>query len=686
MTNTTDKSVDPMSLQRTRGEKGKFDTNEKWQKKVEESNKVQETELKNNNKELQKQGKLTEDQAKRSEDLLESLQKVQMDARAKMMNPELHQEMAASIGIQKDSFIAHTQEQAARESEKLALQNQIKEIEENNLHSTEAGWRKRDELQKQIDKIDKKNEDWGKNNNSILFGIREWTKKTWEEVGNQSFKDIGKEGFAGLQQDFMGIMGPASAVLSNIPFLKPIAATTGKLLMKFLYQITRTEFWEKSKMAMAKLRDKLTLKQWRMERREKKKEKKKPMKVEIDQKGGDKGDKDGGGGMGMVMKLRGLAMVLPMLAAPIRLLGMTLASMAPIAGPMVVGAGALGLALAALGAGAGVGLMVLGAGLVVVGAGMVKLADGFEAFTELEGEKIRANISEIGKSMGWLLAMAWIGTIASIAGKLSGGLPDLANSFKSFDPTIEGNVDGKEVAANINALGTAMESLGSITSTSLGASFKGWVGSFFTDDGESPMQKLANDLKAFETVDGEKLALAAPGIITLSSAMNEWGKNAPETGVWDAIGAGLGSLFGTDMMSTLEKVANLPAGIDKKAEALSSVGQAMNDLGEGIKNLNDQDLDKWWDYVVKGLDKIDHVTITPSVAVANVEGMMTMGAKHGVVINQAAGAAASSTPTVNSMAMQTVANNVVNANTKRTYVAQGNKSIQAQNISDQRLR
>ena len=34
MTNTTDKSVDPMSLQRTRGEKGKFDTNEKWQKKV----------------------------------------------------------------------------------------------------------------------------------------------------------------------------------------------------------------------------------------------------------------------------------------------------------------------------------------------------------------------------------------------------------------------------------------------------------------------------------------------------------------------------------------------------------------------------------------------------------------------------------------------------------------------------
>ena len=686
MTNTTDKSVDPMSLQRTRGEKGKFDTNEKWQKKVEESNKVQETELKNNNKELQKQGKLTEDQAKRSEDLLESLQKVQMDARAKMMNPELHQEMAASIGIQKDAFIMHTKQQADAEQQKLELQNQIKAIEENNLQSTQAGWEKRNELQSQIDAIDKKNEDWGKNNNSILFGIKSWTKKTWEEIGKQSYGDILSSGFGDLKSDFMGLMGPASSVLANIPFLKPIASITGKLLMKTIHALTRTEFWEKTKMAMAKLRDKLTLKQWRMERRDKKKEKKKPMKVEIEQKGGDKGDKDGGGGMGIVMKLRGLAMVLPMLAAPIRLLGMTLASMAPIAGPMVVGAGALGLALAALGAGAGVGLMVLGAGLVVVGAGMVKLADGFEAFTELEGEKIRANISEIGKSMGWLLAMAWIGTIASIAGKLSGGLPDLANSFKSFDPTIEGNVDGKEVAANINALGTAMESLGSITSTSLGASFKGWVGSFFTDDGESPMQKLANDLKAFETVDGEKLALAAPGIITLSSAMNEWGKNAPETGVWDAIGAGLSSLFGTDMMSTLDKVAKLPAGIDKKAEALKSVGEAFDSLGQGIKNLNDQDLDRWWDYVVKGLDKIDHVTITPSVAVANVEGMMTMGAKHGVVINQAAGAAASSTPTVNSMAMQTVANNVVNANNKRTYVAQGVKSIQAQNISDQRLR
>ncbi len=76
----------------------------------------------------------------------------------------------------------------------------------------------------------------------------------------------------------MGLMGPASSVLANIPFLKPIASITGKLLMKTIHALTRTEFWEKTKMAMAKLRDKLTLKQWRMERRDKKKEKKKPMK------------------------------------------------------------------------------------------------------------------------------------------------------------------------------------------------------------------------------------------------------------------------------------------------------------------------------------------------------------------------------------------------------------------------
>ena len=57
--------------------------------------------------------------------------------------------------------------------------------------------------------------------------------------------------------------------------------------------------------------------------------------------------------------------------------------------------------------------------------------------------------------------------------------------------TVDVAVDGKEVAANINALGTAMESLGSITSTSLGASFKGWVGSFFTDDGRIILSKFA---------------------------------------------------------------------------------------------------------------------------------------------------------------------------------------------------
>ena len=316
---------------------------------------------------------------------------------------------------------------------------------------------------------------------------------------------------------------------------------------------------------------------------------------------------------------------------------------------------------------------------------MVKLAKGFEAFTDLDGEAIRFNISEIGKSMGWLLGLAFIGTIASVAGKLSGGIPDLANSFKSFDPNIEGNVQGKDVASNITALGIAMESLSSIASTSLGTSFKGWVGSFFTDDGESPMVKLANDLKAFETVDGEALAAAAPGIITLSSAMNEWGKNAPETGVWDAIGAGLGSLFGTDMMSTLEKIANLPPGIDSKAEALSSVGQAFNELGEGIKMLNDQDMDNFWS-VIKGLDRIDHLTITPSVSVANIEDMVTFGSQAGVVINAAAtaGAAASGGGNATMNQANQVVNNITTSNSKQ-YVASGGILTDQQVKTNQRL-
>ena len=294
MTNTTDKTIDPLSMQRSKDDKGKFQSDLKWQKRIENQNKEQKSELIKNNKLATARGKLTEDQAKRSEDLLESLQKVQLDARAKMMNPEVHQEMASAIGIQKDAFIMHTKQQADAEQQKLELQNQIKAIEENNLQSTQAGWEKRNELQSQIDAIDKKNEDWGKNNNSILFGIKSWTKKTWEEIGKQSYGDILSSGFGDLKSDFMGLMGPASSVLANIPFLKPIASITGKLLMKTIHALTRTEFWEKTKMAMAKLRDKLTLKQWRMERRDKKKEKKKPMKVEIDQKGGDDGGKDGG--------------------------------------------------------------------------------------------------------------------------------------------------------------------------------------------------------------------------------------------------------------------------------------------------------------------------------------------------------------------------------------------------------
>ena len=156
---------------------------------------------------------------------------------------------------------------------------------------------------------------------------------------------------------------------------------------------------------------------------------------------------------------------------------------------MVVGAGGLALAIAALGVGVGVTLAAMALGVTAMGLALPVLSKGFESFADLPADDIRYNISEIGKSMGWLLAMAWITPLASLAGALSGGLPKLAKSFKAFDSD---NIDGPDISTNIQALGEGMDALSKITTGSLGAAFKGFIADMFTDDkGPGPLETVS---------------------------------------------------------------------------------------------------------------------------------------------------------------------------------------------------
>ena len=448
--------------------------------------------------------------------------------------------------------------------------------------------------------------------------------------------ELSAKGLAGsFKDDFTRLAGPLGGILQQIPFLGSIAKLGKSILLRML--IAMRDAWvrykndpSRSMLAFWKKKD---IQDKRAKRRTEVK------KAKADKTKPAEKDKDGGGGLSipMALKIRSIAKALPLLAAPIRILGMAFASLGPLAGPMVVGAGGLALAIAALGVGVGVTLAAMALGVTAMGLALPVLSKGFESFADLPADDIRYNISEIGKSMGWLLAMAWITPLASLAGALSGGLPKLAESFKAFDSD---NIDGPDISTNIQALGEGMDALSKITTGSLGAAFKGFIADLFTDDdGPGPLEKMANDLKAFEQLDGAKLMAVGPGITAIGKGMEAM--SAGEGGFWSGVGEGIQSFFGGGTVETLQKVAELPDTLESKGNAIQTVANSFSVLGTALDGISSDSLDKLADSMEILSDA--EVTITPSVQVANLANMMIPQAMvTGGAIAAAAGAGVTS--------------------------------------------
>ena len=146
------------------------------------------------------------------------------------------------------------------------------------------------------------------------------------------------------------------------------------------------------------------------------------------------GGKGGGGGMALGKSLTAISKGLGNTAANlgagigkgvgglIEGLGKSLAALAPVAPQMAIGAAGVGAAIAAIGAG------IAGASWIM-GKAMPTLAEGLDAFTKVDGEKLQSTGMGMIKIGAGLIAMG-VGEVASVWGSLASGIA----SFFSEDP------------------------------------------------------------------------------------------------------------------------------------------------------------------------------------------------------------------------------------------------------------
>lgn len=386
-----------------------------------------------------------------------------------------------------------------------------------------------------------------------------------------------------LNTDLQRFIGPLAAVGQNIPFLMPIAKWVGKMGAKVIFIAGR---WIKQQTWDRAFKKKQALKEDQRyiadQRKQLALEDKRdaPQRVEGDVVEGD--TNVGGGMLGLAMALRSAPVVLGALATSLPAIVPTLVAAGATAKFIILGAGALGLAFAAMGAGAGVGLGVLAAGILALGMAMPVMADGFMAFDSNnnpdapDAASVAKNILLLAPAAGALFLLGLASGIAGLGGLLSSGMPQLAENFKAFDTD---NLDGRRIGTNINNLGSAMDSLAAISTGSMAASFKGMLSSWFqglSADKETPMARLAKDMKAFEQINGVKLAQSGEGIKSLGLGMFEWNKAMKEEGWFtdDEIPA--------SMLKSLEDVAGLPPTLDFRARAIRNVAESLG----AFENIN----------------------------------------------------------------------------------------------------
>lgn len=198
-------------------------------------------------------------------------------------------------------------------------------------------------------------------------------------------------------------------------------------------------------------------------------------------------------------------------------------------------------------------IAIIGAGIAgaawLLGKAMPTLAEGFAAFSAIDGKKLTDAGIGIG-ALGAGLAVFGAGGVAAGIGGIIGNLTDGINEFfggkTPFDKLIEFsklNIDGERVKVNAEAFAAFAKGLALMgaagTIGGVGAIVEG-IGKFF--GGKPPFEKFVEFSKL--NVDGAKVKVNAAAFVSFANAMSAFkASNSIGVGI-GAIVEGVGKFFG----------------------------------------------------------------------------------------------------------------------------------------------
>jgi len=265
------------------------------------------------------------------------------------------------------------------------------------------------------------------------------------------------------------------------------------------------------------------------------------------------------------------------------------------------GGAALGITAIGLGLGGFLaGLALGGAGISALGGSggvkqmLVDLAEGLNAFSPssmavfgsllaagglfgvVTGVSAPAGLAMMGGTMLGMTAIG-VGLGGFLAGLALGGkgidmlgggggvkdmLVNLATGLNAFSGIDAGNLAGLALAIPAFGLGMAtffgLEGIGGLVKSFTGG-IKGlmdWV--FGNKPGKTPLQQLAEDLKLFDSVNGDNLSKVGQGVKDLGTGVNEIGKTSTK-GTSKKIGAIAKSTTGVREAKTVDELDDLEA-------------------------------------------------------------------------------------------------------------------------------
>jgi len=185
----------------------------------------------------------------------------------------------------------------------------------------------------------------------------------------------------------------------------------------------------------------------------------------------------------------------------------------------------------------GAGGVALGAAIGAIGLGMIAAGDGIEKFQNLSWEAM-------GKAGTAIVALGAASALAGLASPL--------------------------IIAGGAALGIAIASIGG------GIAGATWIMG-------AAMPKLAEGLKAFTDIDGDKLEKTGMGMIKIGGGLIAMGVGEVAN-VWGSLASGISSFFGTDPITKLSRFGEIAEPLQKAADAMAAFAAAYPQSIDAINN------------------------------------------------------------------------------------------------------